>query len=198
MLGVITDFREEYGAVTLDDFLERVSLVNETDDLDEEGGYVSLMTLHNAKGLEFTAVLIPGLEEGLLPHASSLEDDDELEEERRLCYVGMTRAEDLLYLSHAATRTTRGTPVANPVSRFLVEIPSALLEEVEFEETGTGAEELLELEVGETVVHAKWGEGVVIEILELEDDCEVAVEFETVGVKRLLLSFAPLCRPGEE
>ena len=197
LLSLVADFRSEYGAVTLDEFLERVSLVNETDTLDESGGYVSLMTLHNAKGLEFPVVFIVGMEEGIFPHSLSLGDRAEMEEERRLCYVGMTRAREVLYLTHAACRTFRGSLAANPTSRFLAEIPVRYVEPVEFEEepcSQAEARELPALEVGEEVIHSKWGKGVVLELCPLDGDCEVTVEFPGTGTKRLLLSFAPLER----
>jgi DNA helicase-2/ATP-dependent DNA helicase PcrA len=194
LLSVVSDFRDRYGAVTLDDFLERVSLVNETDNLDESGGYVSLMTMHNAKGLEFPVVFIIGMEEGIFPHTRSMDSPQELEEERRLCYVGMTRAREFLYLTHASSRSFRGTIAANPMSRFLVEIPDRYVEEVKFEDAAPEPRAVVDLRVGEKVVHSKWGQGVVIELCELPNDCEATVEFPEVGVKRLLLSFAPLER----
>ena len=194
LLSVVSDFKAEYGAVTLDDFLERVSLVNETDALDESGGYVSLMTLHNAKGLEFPVVFMVGMEEGIFPHSRSMDSASELEEERRLCYVGMTRARELLYVTHASARSFRGVLSANPISRFLVEIPDRYVEAVEYDEAAPEPGELMELAAGQKVMHAKWGEGVVLEVCHMTNDCEVAVEFPVVGVKRLLLSFAPLER----
>ncbi len=202
LLSVVSDFRAEYGAVTLQDFLERVSLVGDTDNLEAESGYLSLMTLHNAKGLEYPVVFIVGMEEGIFPHIRSMESEDELEEERRLCYVGMTRAEQLLYLTHAATRSLWGGLSANPASRFLREIPEEHIEEVAWEderprgasETGEG----LELKVGDRVVHAKWGEGIVVDYNELENDMEVTVRFPGVGRKRLIMSFAPLSKPEDE
>ncbi|MFH1151449.1 MAG: DNA helicase PcrA [Actinomycetota bacterium] len=191
--GVVDEFREEYGAATLDDFLERVSLVGDTDELESQGGYLSLMTLHNAKGLEYPVVFIVGMEEGVFPHIRSMEDPSGLEEERRLCYVGMTRARELLYLTNAQVRSLWGGLSANPGSRFLAEIPPDLLEPVEWE--GEPAPEecgLLELVCGDEVVHEKWGPGTVLEVVERDDDFEVTVEFPGTGEKRLLLSYAPL------
>jgi len=201
LLSVVSDFRAEYGEVGLDDFLERVSLVGETDDLDTGAGYLSLMTLHNAKGLEFQVVFVVGMEEGVFPHIRSMESEQELEEERRLCYVGMTRAERLLYLSHAATRSLWGGLSANPASRFLMEIPEEYIEEVAWRDEGADgagvALDKLELHVGDRVVHAKWGPGIVVDFVELESDTEVTVRFPGIGRKRLLLSFAPLTRPED-
>jgi DNA helicase-2/ATP-dependent DNA helicase PcrA len=119
------------GDPTLVDFLERIALVADTDqipDEDDEGGVVTLMTLHAAKGLEFPVVFLTGLEDGVFPHTRTLGDKTELEEERRLAYVGITRAQKLLYLSRAAVRSAWGTPSYNPASRFLDEIPSALVD----------------------------------------------------------------------
>lgn len=200
LLSVVSDFKSEYGAVTLDDFLERVSLVADTDELDSSGGYLSLMTLHNAKGLEFPAVFMVGMEQGVFPHVRSMDSAEEFEEERRLCYVGMTRAQEVLYMTRASVRSLWGSLSANPPSRFLDEIPPELIEEAEESAepspAGWTKGSPLELEVGDTVVHAKWGPGKVRALEELENDCEATVEFADVGTKRLLLSFAPLSLPG--
>jgi DNA helicase-2/ATP-dependent DNA helicase PcrA len=175
------------------------------------------MTLHTAKGLEFPAVFIVGLEEGVFPHLRALGEPDELEEERRLCYVGITRARERLYLSHAWSRMLFGSTQYNPESRFLKEIPEQLTAMVEGGklprgERGraaiveaamragpaspartTGAEQL-GLRVGDDVVHGKWGEGVVLEIIGEGDKAEGIVRFSAVGEKRLLLAWAPLKR----
>ena len=115
---------------TLPEFLEAASLVSDADDLDGDGSTVSLMTMHIAKGLEFPAVFMVGMEDGVFPHLRSLGDPVELEEERRLCYVGITRAERHLYLSHAWSRMLFGTTSSNIPSRFLNEIPTELLRDV--------------------------------------------------------------------
>ncbi len=194
--GVVAEFKSEYGAAGLQDFLERVSLVSDTDDIDSKAGYVSLMTLHNAKGLEFPVVFIVGMEEGVFPHVRSLESLDELEEERRLCYVGMTRARELLYVTHAGTRSLWGGAAANPVSRFLREVPGELVEALECEpEAGPAQRDRLALEPGDTVVHSKWGQGEVVSLEDLDGDCEITVDFPSVGTKRMLMSFAPLSLP---
>ena len=112
----------------LERFLEEVALVSDQDELEDRPDRVTLITLHAAKGLEFPVVFIVGLEEGLLPHRRALEDDRELEEERRLAYVGMTRAKDRLYLVHANHRSTWGVGAASEPSRFLAELPEELLE----------------------------------------------------------------------
>ena len=118
---------EDYESV--DEFLEEVSLVSDTDDLDEDESQVLLMTLHSAKGLEFPVVFIMGLEDGVFPHMRSLTEPDQLEEERRLCYVGITRAERLLHLTNAWSRTLFGATRYNPPSRFLTEIPAELIDD---------------------------------------------------------------------
>ena len=125
LVGVARQFE------TVDEFLEQVSLVADTDQLDDDDSAVVLMTLHAAKGLEFPVVGIIGLEDGVFPHLRALTEPDELEEERRLCYVGLTRAEERLYLTHAWSRMLFGQTQYNPPSRFLDEIPSELIEEAE-------------------------------------------------------------------
>ena len=217
---------------SLDAFLEAVSLVSDADDIDGDESKAVLMTLHTAKGLEFPAVFVIGLEEGVFPHLRSLGEPTELEEERRLCYVGITRARERLYLSHAWCRTLWGSTQYNPPSRFLAEIPEELTllagtgrprasgygtgagsasgggggadhrrDVVEAALRGrmaspvktTGAEDL-GLRVGEDVVHGKWGEGVVLEVMGAGDRAEAVVRFPGMGEKRLLLSMAPLKR----
>ncbi len=193
--GAVAEFRREYGAVSLDDFLERVSLVSDTDNL-EDGACVSLMTLHNAKGLEFDGVFMVGMEERVFPHARSLENSRDLEEERRLCYVGMTRARRVLYVTHAEARSLWGGLSLNRVSRFLEEVPPDLLEAVEYAPPRPeGGRDRLAVGEGDVVVHAKWGEGLVLSLVELENDCEITVEFTSVGKKRMLMSYAPLSLP---
>jgi DNA helicase II / ATP-dependent DNA helicase PcrA len=201
---------------TIEQLLEAVSLVADADELTEDDSSVVLMTLHTAKGLEFPAVFIVGLEDGIFPHLRSLGEPDELEEERRLCYVGITRARERLYLSHAWSRSLFGSTQYNPPSRFLKEIPERLTSMIEGGRQGrlaergrsgivesamrgrgatpartTGAEQL-GLRVGDDVLHGKWGEGVVIEVIGEGDKAEGIVRFASVGEKRLLLAWAPL------
>lgn len=125
LVGVARQFE------TVDEFLEQVSLVSDSDEIDDDDSAVLLMTMHAAKGLEFPVVTILGLEDGMFPHLRALTDPDELEEERRLCYVGITRAEERLYLTHAWSRMIFGSSQYNPPSRFLDEIPEELIEEAE-------------------------------------------------------------------
>ncbi|MFN2608256.1 MAG: 3'-5' exonuclease [Acidimicrobiales bacterium] len=205
-------------------FLESVSLVADADDLDPDESSVVLMTLHTAKGLEFDGVFMIGLEDGVFPHLRSLGEPDELEEERRLCYVGITRAQRRLYLTHAWSRMLFGSTQYNPPSRFLKEIPEELTHLVDGGKRRPGARhgregivdramdagrvfgsgrgpatpakttgaEHLGLAVGDDVVHGKWGEGVVLEVLGSADKAEAVVRFRSVGEKRLLLAWAPL------
>ncbi|MEV2279402.1 UvrD-helicase domain-containing protein [Nocardiopsis sp. NPDC049922] len=143
------------GEPTLVDFLERISLVADTDqipDADDEGGVVTLMTLHSAKGLEFPVVFLTGMEDGVFPHTRTLGDKQELEEERRLAYVGLTRARQLLYVSRAAVRSAWGTPSYNPASRFLDEIPSSLVE-------WRRAESTLAAPPSRSIGGSSWGSG---------------------------------------
>ncbi|MDQ4069256.1 MAG: DNA helicase PcrA [Actinomycetota bacterium] len=224
LLGGAREFEEiavaEGRQATVAEFLESVSLVADADQIPDDGSSVVLMTLHTAKGLEFPAVFLIGLEDGVFPHLRSLGEPEELEEERRLCYVGITRARQRLYLSHAWSRSLFGSTQYNPPSRFLDEIPEHLTELVEGSRsrgrssTGswgrdriveaasrppaatrpvrtTGAERLA-LRVGDDVIHAKWGEGVVLEVIGTGDSAELIVRFPSVGEKRLLLAWSPL------
>ncbi len=131
LLAVAREFADERDEATVGEFLERVALVADSDqipDEDEAGGVVTLMTLHTAKGLEFPVVFLTGLEDGVFPHARAVGDLTELEEERRLAYVGLTRARERLYLSRATVRSAWGAPQHNPASRFLAELPDGLVD----------------------------------------------------------------------
>jgi DNA helicase-2/ATP-dependent DNA helicase PcrA len=131
LVAVVRDFMKENPEGTLTDFLERVALVADADQIpNDEGddGVVTLMTLHTAKGLEFPVVFLTGLEDGVFPHSRSLGDQPELEEERRLAYVGVTRAQQRLYVSRALMRSAWGAPAHNPGSRFLNELPVDLVD----------------------------------------------------------------------
>jgi DNA helicase-2/ATP-dependent DNA helicase PcrA len=195
----------------LAELLETVALVSDADELDTEATRVSLMTLHTAKGLEFPAVFLVGLEDGVFPHARALEEPRELEEERRLCYVGITRARRWLYLSHAWVRTLWGRTMLAIPSRFLAEVPADLVRDVGAvagtvfgagrgspagrprPPTSTGAERL-ELRAGDDVVHDHWGKGVVVAAEGEGSKAEATVRFASVGEKRLLLTVTPLRR----
>ena len=182
-------------------FLESISLVTDVDALDDADA-VTLMTLHNAKGLEFPVVFMTGMEDGVFPHVRALGDPEELEEERRLCYVGMTRAEDRLYLTRAWSRNLWGQHHYNGPSRFLGEIPDELLVSAERDRrrpaaavdgprpTVSGSE----IGPGDRVRHAHWGLGTVEEVAGAGERAEATVVFDDAGEKRLLLAWAPLER----
>jgi len=189
-------------------FLEGVTLVSDVDGYDESVGAVTLITLHQAKGLEFPVVFIVGLEEGILPHIRSFDDQAQMEEERRLCYVGVTRAKKRLYLVRAYRRNMMGNSTTNSPSRFLKDIPSHLIaaadiwrgEESQIRDGICSWEnnmlsiaiDLPELKAGDRVLHNQFGKGTVVSCRWLEGDGEVVVAFPGVGVKKLLLSFARL------
>jgi DNA helicase-2/ATP-dependent DNA helicase PcrA len=189
-------------------FLEKVSLVSDIDELDEKADAVTLITLHQAKGLEFSAVFIVGLEEGILPHRKSSDDPEQMEEERRLCYVGITRAKKRLYLLRSYRRSLFGGSTANPPSRFLQDIsPHLIRPRGLWEESPTPVASLdfnrdsqpspqplntLTLKIGDHVCHNKFGPGIVMNCNPTRDDQELTVAFEEVGVKKLLASLAPL------
>jgi len=200
--GIASDHADLETADALSELLERVALVSSVDNLDEENRAVTLITIHQAKGLEFPVVFITGMEEAILPHIRSFGDEAQMEEERRLCYVGMTRAEKQLFLTRAFRRTLHGASRPNPPSRFLSDIPKRLIaskgnQQVFQSSPVDRANEVmpgsLELNIGDNVVHSRFGEGVVLECLSINGDHEVTVSFnERIGVKKLLLSLAPL------
>jgi DNA helicase-2/ATP-dependent DNA helicase PcrA len=189
-------------------FLEKVSLVSDIDEMDEKADAVTLITLHQAKGLEFPAVFIVGLEEGILPHRKSFDDPEQMEEERRLCYVGITRAKKRLYLLRSYRRSLFGGSTANPPSRFLQDIsPHLIRPRGLWEESPTPVASLdfnrdsqpspqplntLTLKIGDHVCHNKFGPGIVMNCNPTRDDQELTLAFEEVGVKKLLASLAPL------
>ena len=203
--SVASEYDSSNPEEALVDFLEKVSLVADADDLCDSNGAVTLVTLHQAKGLEFPVVFIVGLEEGILPHSKSLDDPGEMEEERRLCYVGITRAKERLYLLRTHRRTIFGKGSANRASRFLRDISPRLTTTMglgkwesirPLTDVHTSPEpysnDLLELKVGDWVCHSKFGDGVVKDCITDRGDKVVTVAFEQVGVKRLMLSLAPL------
>jgi DNA helicase-2/ATP-dependent DNA helicase PcrA len=216
--GVAGEFDDVIG------FLETVALVADSDEIDGDGTRVSLMTLHTAKGLEFPAVFVVGLEDGIFPHFRSLGEPAELEEERRLFYVGITRARRHLALSHAWDRTIWGRTQHNIPSRFLTEVPSELVKDVGLVTTrksrnyandsrpgtsyrataplsprpsrprASSGAEELGLVAGDQVVHDHWGNGVVMQTKGEGSRAQATVDFTSVGKKSLLLSATPLRR----
>jgi DNA helicase-2/ATP-dependent DNA helicase PcrA len=193
-------------------FLEGVTLVSDVDGLDETVDAATLVTLHQAKGLEFPVVFIVGVEEGILPHFKSFADVEQMEEERRLCYVGITRAKQRLYLVHAFRRNLMGSSTPSTPSRFLDDIPRHLVASGGLWQGEPGrvmpplysshprtpapnfpTSDFPELKPGDHVHHAQFGDGVVVNCRTVKDDTEAVVAFSSgVGVKKLLLSFARL------
>ncbi|HTY27170.1 MAG TPA: 3'-5' exonuclease, partial [Mycobacterium sp.] len=210
--SVAREFETDQPDGNLADFLERVSLVADSDeipDADDHGGVVTLMTLHTAKGLEFPVVFLTGLEEGVFPHLRSLGDPKELEEERRLAYVGITRARERLYLSRSVLRSAWGAPQYGIASRFLEEVPPEL---VDWRRAGSspsstpaiaavaarttarspGNRAVVELAAGDRVSHDTFGLGTVVSTAGVAERAEATIDFGTAGVKRLLLRYAPV------
>ena len=227
LVAVAREFEEADPEGTLADFLERVALVADSDDIPDAdeggadlagadqagadlGGVVTLMTLHTAKGLEFPVVFLTGLEDGVFPHLRSLGDPAELEEERRLAYVGLTRARERLYLTRALVRSAWGAPSHNPPSRFLDEVPDDLVDWQRTEPAGAtqapalsaaaarpgartpGNRPVISLEPGDKVSHDAFGVGTVVATAGAGDKAEATIEFRGVGSKRLLLRYAPV------
>ena len=217
--SVAAEYERDTEEPSLAGFLERVSLVADADEIpDDDDGVVTMMTLHTAKGLEFPVVFLTGMEDGIFPHIRSLGSESELEEERRLAYVGITRARERLYLSRAVSRSAWGTPMHNPASRFLDEIPAELVESRRDEpvltwssaqttsaprpaapmgtfkrpEPTAGTRPVVALTVGDRVLHKTFGMGTVTGTSGVGDKAEATIDFGTVGTKRLLLRYAPV------
>src|SRR5437773_2652622 len=195
LVTVAKEFEDVTGEEGLNAFLQHLALVTDLDTWQEQVDRVTLMTLHSAKGLEFAVVFLAGLEEGLFPHARALEEAEGLEEERRLCYVGMTRAKQHLYLSHARTRTIFGSTMPGVPSRFLEEVPAELVTKpTPAPPAVTWMEEERDIPsfaVGDHVRHASFGEGRVLGVEGEGVRAVVTVQFAQ-GVKRLALGYAPL------
>ncbi|QNI08416.1 DNA helicase PcrA [Mycobacterium kubicae] len=203
---------------TLAAFLERVSLVADTDDIPEHGsGVVTLMTLHTAKGLEFPVVFVTGWEDGMFPHMRALDDPLELSEERRLAYVGITRARQRLYLTRAIVRSSWGQPMLNPESRFLLEIPQELIEwrrtapkpsfsapvsgagrfgtpRVAPTRSGASKRPMLVLSPGDRVTHDKYGLGRVEEVSGVGESAMSLIDFGSAGRVKLMHNHAPVSK----
>jgi DNA helicase II / ATP-dependent DNA helicase PcrA len=207
LFGVAQPYSELPPEEALADFLQGVTLVTDIDGLDEAKDGVTLITLHQAKGLEFPVVFIVGMEEGILPHIRSFDDPAQMEEERRLCYVGITRARQRVYLVRAFHRSLMGGTTTNNPSRFLKDIPTHLTtgdhtwqakeskvaqQPYEWEERPEVSMAITELKSGSRVRHLQFGDGIVISAHLVHGDTEIVVAFKGVGVKRLLLSFARL------
>jgi DNA helicase-2/ATP-dependent DNA helicase PcrA len=207
LVGVAREYEAAEGDGTLAGFLSNIALVSDVDALDERGAYVTLMTLHSAKGLEFPNVFLTGLEEGVFPHSRTQNDEAGIEEERRLAYVGVTRAMQRLFLTFAQRRALFGNSYAYPRSRFLDEMPDLQFLESEsvalprpaggrwrevaiHESAGAGMH--MHLGAGDRVRHPKWGEGKISSVVGAGGDGLVTIDFPNVGQKMLMLKYAPL------
>jgi DNA helicase-2/ATP-dependent DNA helicase PcrA len=200
LISAAEDYQLSHEDASVEGFLDAATLVSDLDEVPEDARGVTLMTLHLAKGLEFPVVFVTGMEEGVFPHARSMSDGDEIEEERRLCYVGLTRAKQRLYLSYALHRRLHGYGLGEP-SRFLLEIPEDQVTLLNVTRAGSRVEpppdpaELpddLPFRVGAHVRHARWGEGLLVGIEREGNDVIVTVGFASVGRKRLSLQYAHL------
>jgi len=199
LILAVQEFEENNEDKSLTAFLEYIALITDIDLYKGEEDVVTVMTLHSAKGLEFPVVFITGFEEGIFPHSRSLNSGEELEEERRLCYVGMTRAKERLYLTYAWRRNLNGNTLFNSVSRFISEIPKHLKEKADIEKgeeipSLDNRREKIEVVVGDRIRHVDWGTGVIVNKINTKNDIFITVDFERVGLKKLSMNFAPLER----
>ena len=215
LLSVAKDFQDTNPTGTVEDFLEQVALVNDVDSFEQEESKVTLMTLHAAKGLEFPIVFLGGLEEGLFPHSRTLMNPEEIEEERRLAYVGITRAEKKLYISNATTRTVFGRTSSYLPSRFIDEIPAELVDSLRAKRRTPDDikptvprhmsvasrpvtkpiirnEVIADWKVGDTAIHSKWGNGKVVNVSGEGAGMKLTIEFPTQGVRVVMAKFAPV------
>ena len=198
--SITENYQKETGTVNLEDFLEDISIVADSSEHETLDNAVTLMTMHAAKGLEFKVVFLIGMEEGIMPHSMSLNEESELEEERRLCYVGITRAKERLYITNAKRRMLFGNTSMNPPSRFIREIDSNLIEKEEsktenkvFNKTNFYEGDRIDYKHGEIVMHASFGKGVVVD----NDERFVTVAFDKrFGIKKFLNNYQGLRRIG--
>ena len=203
--SVIQEFERKSEEHTLAAFLESVALVADVDAYDQKADAVALMTLHTAKGLEFPVVFLVGMEEGLFPHNRSLMSEADLEEERRLCYVGITRAKHLLYFTYATVRTIYGTTQYTVLSRFVKDIPGELIKsrQIRQEAVKTNAAFMKDFpeinkiaghsfKPGDRIRHAKWGEGTVVAIKGEGEEAIISLAFPSFGIKHVMAGYAAL------
>ena len=197
--SITENYQKETGTVNLEDFLEDISLVADMSEHNDNDEAITLMTMHSAKGLEFKVVFLAGMEENIMPHSMSLQDKDGIEEERRLCYVAITRAKERLYITNAKRRMLFGNTNMNPPSRFIGEIDPSLIdkedlgvrEEVAFNKDKYYSEEGINYKHGEVVYHLSFGKGVVVDC----DDRFVIVAFDKrFGIKKFLSNYQGLKR----
>lgn len=197
--SITENYQKETGTVNLEDFLEDISLVADMSEHNDNDEAITLMTMHSAKGLEFKVVFLAGMEENIMPHSMSLQDKDGIEEERRLCYVAITRAKERLYITNAKRRMLFGNTNMNPPSRFIGEIDPSLIdkedlgvrEEVAYNKDKYYSEEGINYKHGEVVYHLSFGKGVVVDC----DDRFVTVAFDKrFGIKKFLSNYQGLKR----
>lgn len=206
-IGAAREFMETSEDKSLESFLSGITLVSDIDTAGDIGESVVLMTLHSAKGLEFPVVFMAGMEEGIFPSSMSFIDEHELEEERRLCYVGITRAKERLFMTYARTRNLYGKPQYNTASRFINEIPQDLIVEYDkgaikrndYESVSSyintfarKANDKANYNPGDKVEHKLWGIGTVVNVEGIGEERELTVAFPNVGIKRLSLKYAPI------
>jgi len=219
LLNAAAQYQQDHPEAALEDFLENVALVSDVDSMAEDRQNVTLMTVHSAKGLEFPVVFVIGLEEGIFPHQRALEDDDQMQEERRLCYVAVTRAKNTLFLLNCTHRMLFGGVQYNAPSRFVDEIPKRVLEvagrpakpaprasaeraiqydmsPIDWGVRSAKAEQQRpkqqRFNIGDKVRHGKFGAGIVLSAEEKSGKQYVTVVFETAGIRELSLEYAKL------
>ncbi|MGO1712360.1 MAG: UvrD-helicase domain-containing protein [Senegalia sp. (in: firmicutes)] len=213
-ISVAIDFEATSEEKTLEEFLQNISLLSDIDRLEEDDDFVTLMTLHSAKGLEYPVVFLTGMEEGIFPLSRSMVDDDQLEEERRLCYVGITRAKEELFITYTTLRTIYGKTNYNSISRFISEIPDELIDDINkqnkakkkevskenkkyftgytHENTGIKRKENPNINVGDKVKHKAFGIGTVVGMNGSGEQKEITIAFNEKGIKKLSVSLAPI------
>ena len=198
--SITEEYQNNTGSVNLSDFLDEISLIADISEHKDDDDSITLMTLHSAKGLEFKVVFMVGMEDGIIPHANSFSEEDGIEEERRLCYVGITRAKERLYLTNAKYRMLYGKDVSNPPSRFIGEIDPKYLEsnvvqngnnEIKINKELLYSSEESDYRSGDIVNHLSFGKGVVVEV----DERFVTVAFsKRFGIKKFLKNYKGLIK----
>ncbi|RAK07117.1 DNA helicase-2/ATP-dependent DNA helicase PcrA [Halanaerobium saccharolyticum] len=199
LFSVINEYMKNSDNNTLAGFLEEVTLMSDIDSMDEEQSSLTLMTIHSAKGLEFPVIFLVGMEDGIFPHSNSMFEQQGMEEERRLCYVGMTRAEERLYLSRAQVRLRFGERKMNPPSQFIEEIPAELLSGAADTRSEMAREEEMihsdnsgtNYAIGQKIVHPRWGIGTILSIRG-DKNPELKIAFEQGKTRNLLAEYAPI------
>ncbi len=212
-ISVALNFEEKNEDPSLEEFLATISLLSDVDKTRDETSLITLMTVHSAKGLEFPIVFLVGMEDGLFPIIRDFDDEDAIEEERRLCYVAITRAEEILYITNAQNRTIYGKTNHTLPSRFIDEMGDTIEKKI-VEKIRKPEEDLLrvwdytmpdnkpiikqrndfdtEVNIGDKVKHKKWGTGTIVQISLQDNDKELVIAFDKEGLKRLLMSIAPI------